>query len=62
VTYELAGEARGYHFPLRGIGRIKKSVNKVAPGGAHFKDWVSYIATRPSRTRFEKNPLLFFGL
>jgi len=62
VTYGLAGEARGYHFPLRGIGRIKKSADKVAPGGAQFKDWVSYIATRPSRTRFEKNPLLFFGL
>jgi len=30
--------------------------------GAQFKDWVSYIATRPSKTRFEKNPLLFFGL
>ncbi len=62
VTYELTPEARGYHFPLRGIGRIKKPANKVAEGGAHFKDWVSYIATRPSTNRFEKNPLLFFGL
>lgn len=62
VSYELTAEARGYHFPLRGIGRIKKAVNKVEHGGAHFKDWVSYIATRPSKDRFEKNPLLFFGL
>ncbi len=62
VSYELTAEARGYHFPLRGIGRIKKSANKVEQGGAHFKDWVSYIATLPSKNRFEKNPLLFFGL
>jgi len=62
VSYELTTDARGYHFPLRGIGRIRKPVNKVEHGGAHFKDWVSYIATRPSKNRFEKNPLLFFGL
>lgn len=62
VQYELTAEARGYHFPLRGIGRIKKSSNKVGQGGAHFKDWVSYIVARPSKNRFEKNPLLFFGL
>ena len=59
---ELAIEAGGYHFPTKGIGRIKKSANKVALDGAQFKDWVSYIATRPSQSRFEKNPLLFFGL
>ncbi len=62
VSYELTSEARGYHFPVRGIGRIKKPANKVEQGGAHFKDWVSFIATRPSKNRFEKNPLLFFGL
>lgn len=59
---ELAGEAQGYHFPTRGMGRIKKSSNKVLLDGAWFKDWVSYIATRPATSRFEKNPLLFFGL
>jgi uncharacterized protein (TIGR02453 family) len=58
----LAIEAQGYHFPTRGIGRIKKPSNKVTLDGAQFKDWVSYIATRPARSRFEKNPLLFFGL
>ncbi len=62
VKTELASEAPGYHFPTRGIGRIKKSSNKMALDGACFKDWVSYIATRPARSRFEKNPLLFFGL
>lgn len=62
LRYKLMAEARGYHFPLRGIGRIKKPSNRVAQGGAHFKDWISYIVTRPSENRYEKNPLLFFGL
>jgi len=62
MRYELTAEARGYHFPLRGIGRIKKPSNMVEQGGAHFKDWVSYIVTRPSTNRFDKHPLLFFGL
>jgi len=56
MRYKLTAEVRGYHFPLRGIGCIKKSSNKVAQGGAHFKDWISYIVTRPSENRFEKNP------
>jgi len=58
----LSVESNGYHFPTRGIGRIKKPANKVGLDGAQFKDWVSLIATRPSLSRFEKNPLLFFGL
>ena len=58
----LAVESSGYHFPTKGIGRIKKPANTVGLDGAHFKDWISYIATRPSQSRFEKNPLLFFGL
>lgn len=59
---ELAAESGGYHFPTKGIGRIKRPLNKVGMDGGRFKDWVSYIATRPSESRFEKNPLLFFGL
>lgn len=62
IKKDLASEARGYHFPQKGIGRIKKPSHKIEPGGPHYKDWISYIATRPSKTRFEKNPLLFFGL
>ena len=58
----LSVESNGYHFPIKGIGRIKKPSNKVGLNGAQFKDWVSLIATRPSLSRFEKNPLLFFGL
>ena len=59
---ELAIDAVGYHFPTKGLGRIKRASNKVALDGTQYKDWVSYIATRPANTRFEKNPLLFFGL
>lgn len=62
IKEALTVEAQGYHFPSRGIGRIKKSSNKIGLDGAQFKDWVSYIATRPTKNRFEKNPLLFFGL
>ncbi len=62
VKQELANEAPGYHFPTRGIGRIKKSSNEVALDGAQFKDWVSTIATTPAQSLFEKNSLLFFGL
>lgn len=62
LKISLADDAQGYHFPVRAIGRIKKASNKVEEGGHPFKDWVSYISTRPSSSRFEKNPLLFFGL
>jgi len=62
VSYELTSEARGYLSPVREIGRIKKPVNKVERGGAYFKIWISYIAARPSKSRFEKNPLLSFVL
>lgn len=62
VKKELETEARGYHFPTRALGRIKKPVHKIERDGACFKDWVSYIVARPSASRFEKNPLLFFGL
>jgi uncharacterized protein (TIGR02453 family) len=51
-----------YHFPTKGIGRIKKATNKVAGGGAAFKDWLSISASIPSGSRFERNPHLFFGI
>ena len=62
VKKELQTEAPGYHFPARALGRIKKPVHKIGLDGAHYKDWVSLIVTTPSQSRFEKNPLLFFGL
>ena len=36
---ELAVEADEYHFPTKGIGRIKKPAHKVGLDGAQFKDW-----------------------
>jgi len=62
VKKELGVEAHGYHFPTRALGRIKKPANKIERDGAQFKDWVSFIVARPSVSRFEKNPLLFFGI
>ena len=59
---ELQQIVPDYHFPTRGIGRIRKSLNKVVSGGAHFKDWLSLSASRPPSSRFERNPHLFFGI
>lgn len=54
--------AADYHFPTKGIGRIKRLANKVMPGDAHYKDWLSVSASKPSDSRFERNPHLFFGI
>jgi uncharacterized protein (TIGR02453 family) len=57
---ELAPVATGYHFPQKGIGRLKRSANRALEYGAPFKDYVSYSATRPSESRFDHNPNLYF--
>ena len=54
--------AADYHFPTKGIGRIKRLASKVMPGDAHYKDWLSVSASKPSDSRFERNPHLFFGI
>jgi len=54
--------AADYHFPTKGIGRIKRLANKVMPGEPHYKDWLSLSASKPSDSRFERNPHLFFGI
>lgn len=60
---EVLPQATGYHFPGRGIGRIKRPANRVADqGGSLFKNWISYSASRPAESRFEKNPSLLFLL
>jgi uncharacterized protein (TIGR02453 family) len=57
----LAAAASGYHFPQKGIGRLKRPTNRVLEhGGGPFKSWVAYSASRPSESRFERNPSLFF--
>jgi uncharacterized protein (TIGR02453 family) len=56
---ELASEATGYHFPQKGIGRIKRPAHRAEEWGV-FKDWISYAAARPRVSRFDHNPNLFF--
>lgn len=51
-----------YHFPSKGLARIKRPAFKVAGGQSQYKDWISLIASKPSNSRFESNPHLFFGL
>ena len=62
IKVSLKSSAPGYHFPSKGLARIKRPDFKVAGGQPQFKDWISMIATRPSKSRFESNPHLFFGL
>jgi len=59
---ELQDTVPDYHFPTRGIGRIKRAANKVVSGEACYKDWLSLSAAKPSASRFERNPHLFLGI
>ncbi len=59
---EFGIRAKGYHFPQQGIGRIKRPSHRIAAGEAVYKDWLSYMVSKPSKSRFEKNPILFLGL
>ena len=62
IKQELKPQARGYHFPTKGLGRLKRANFKVAAGVPLYKNWISMIASRPSQSRFESNPHLFFGI
>lgn len=64
LTGELAGEkeARGYKFPRRGFGRLRRPSHKVQPGQPAYRNWVHLQASRPSRSRFDDNPGLYFYL
>ncbi len=55
----LARDAIGYHFPIRGLGRLKRPAHRVADGGM-YKSWLSYSVSRPSESRFDHNPNLYF--
>jgi uncharacterized protein (TIGR02453 family) len=57
---ELGTLASGYHFPQKGIGRLKRPSHKAAEYGSLYKSYVSYTASRPSGSRFDHNPSLFF--
>lgn len=52
--------APGYHFPLKGLGRIKRSSARASEYGSVFKSHVSFTITRPATSRFDHNPSLYF--
>ncbi len=58
VKKDLQPFARDYHFPSKGLARIKRPDFKVAGGQSQYKDWISMMASRPSKSRFESNPHL----
>lgn len=61
LARELKKDADGYHFPQKGIGRLKRPASRVAEyGGGLFKNYIGYTATRPSQSMFDSNPSLFF--
>ena len=57
---ELAPIAPGYHFPQKGIGRLRRPAHRVSEGRGLYKDWMAYSASVPSESRFDHNPNLFF--
>ncbi len=57
----LGAEAPFYHFPIKGIGRLKRPANRVSERGTSlYRNWMTYSASRPHESRFEHNPNLFF--
>ncbi len=57
---ELAPVAPGYHFPQKGIGRLKRPAHRVEEYGGLFRSWLSYSASIPAESRFDHNPNLYF--
>jgi uncharacterized protein (TIGR02453 family) len=57
---ELGPLANGYNFPQKGLARLKRSADRAREYGTLYKDWVSYSAARPRKSRFDHNPNLFF--
>lgn len=60
VSRHLRPVAPDYHFPLKGIGRLKRPANRIQEKSGVFKSWMAYSASRPKESRFEGNPNLFF--
>ncbi len=58
----LALKAHGYHFPTKGIGRIKRPSHKIGKGEPVNKNYLSLSIAKPSVLRFEQHPHLFFGM
>jgi uncharacterized protein (TIGR02453 family) len=61
LAAELSPLASDYHFPLKGIGRLKRPAGRTYDrGGGVYKSWMAYSVSRPKESRFESNPNLFF--
>lgn len=56
----LGPVAPGYHFPQKGLGRMKRSAARAEEYGALFRDYITYNASRPAESRFDHNPNLYF--
>lgn len=59
---ERKPEARGYKFPRRGFGRLRRPKNWVTAGEPAYRDWLHIQASRPSNSIFDDNPGLYFYL
>ena len=55
-------DARGYKFPKRGFGRLRRPEHKIGPGDPAYRNWVHMQPSRPSASRFDDNPGLYFFL
>ncbi len=53
-------EARGYKFPKRGFGRLRRPAHKIGPNDPAYREWVHLQPSRPSASRFDENPGLYF--
>lgn len=60
VAKKLRPDAPGYHFPSRGLGRLKRSAIYAHEYGSLYKSHVSFSAKRPAKSRFDHNPSVFF--
>lgn len=50
---ELGPVSPGYHFPQKGLARMRGRE-------LLFKSWMAYSASRPTSSRFDSNPNLYF--
>ena len=55
-------DARGFKFPKRGFGRLRRPKHKIHPGQPAYRGWVHLQSSRPSNSMFDDNPGLYFFL
>jgi uncharacterized protein (TIGR02453 family) len=54
--------SRGYKFPRRGFGRLRRPASRVGRGEPAYRNFVHIRAARPSKSIFDENPGLYFYL